>query len=186
MLGTYLVKLGKHEMSAADNTESARLLHAIGDFERIADHANAILDSAEEMRSKQILLSPDARRELGVLCSAVQEIVDLTLSAFMNKDLKTAAMVEPLEQIIKERKAQLRSNHVVRLQKGECSVEAGFVWSDLLTSLERVAAHCSNIAGCVIELSHTSLDLHTYLGRVKAKSEAFAELAQQYEKKYAI
>ena len=186
ILGTYLVKLGKHEMSAADSTESARLLHVIGDFERIADHANAILDSAEEMRSKQILLSANARRELGVLCSAVQEIMDLTVSAFLHNDLKTASLVDPLEQVIKERKDQLRSNHVLRLQRGECSVEAGFVWSDLLTSLERVAGHCSNIAGCIIELSHASLDLHTYLGQVKAKSERFAEQVQLYEKKYTL
>ncbi|MEA4964669.1 MAG: Na/Pi cotransporter family protein [Oscillospiraceae bacterium] len=186
ILGTYLVKLGAHEMSDQDSTEAVKLLHMIGDLERISDHAVNILESAEELREKKIHFSKEAERELGVLCSAVLECMDLAMTAFLKSDLKVAVQVEPLEQVVDMLKTQLRSRHILRLQRGECSIEMGFVWSDLLTDLERTADHCSNIAGCVIEMSHDSLDLHAYLGGVKAGSQAFLERYDAFAQKYAL
>jgi len=186
ILGTYLVKLGTHPLSAADSAESAKLLHMIGDFERISDHAVNLLESAEEIRDKGIRFSEQALRELHVLTSAVEEITDLSLGAFLHDDLKAASLVEPLEQVVDTLKEQLRTRHILRLQKGECSLDAGFVWSDLLTNLERVADHCSNIAGCVIEMRHDSLDLHEYLGAVKTGTTEYAAQYDAFSRKYAL
>jgi phosphate:Na+ symporter len=186
ILGTYLVKLGSHPLSDADSAESAKLLHMIGDYERICDHAVNLLESAEEIRDKDIRFSEQAMRELGVLTSAVEEIVDLSLGAFLQNDYKAAVLVEPLEQVVDTLKDQLRSRHILRLQKGECSLDAGFVWSDLLTNLERVSDHCSNIAGCVIELRHDSMDLHEYLDGIKSGKPEFTAQFEAFSRKYAL
>lgn len=186
ILGTYLVKLGTRAMSDQDSRESAKLLHMIGDFERISDHAVNILESAEEMRQKGLTFTPDAQHDMKVMTAAVEEIVDLAMNAFLNNDLKSAALVEPLEQVVDELQTQLRSRHVLRLQRNECSLGAGFVWSDLLTNLERVADHCSNIAGCIIEMAHDSLDLHEYLGDVKASSHEYHRRHDYYARKYTL
>ena len=186
ILGTYLVKVSAHELSDQDSNESAKLLRVIGDFERISDHAVNVLESAEEIREKGIRFTEEARREMRILTDAVDECLDLTLSAFLHDDPETAAQVEPLEQVVDQLKEQLRSRHILRLQRGECSIEAGFVWSDLLTNLERVADHCSNIAGCVIEMSHSSLDLHAYLSGVKAGSRSFLDQYRLFARKYAL
>ncbi len=185
-LGTYLVKLSTRRISAADSTEAARLLKSIGDFERIADHAVNLLQSAEELREKKMSLSKPAMKELGVLTGAVDEILGLSLDAFLKDDYSAAGMVEPLEQVIDGLKEQLRTNHILRLQKEQCSIEAGFVWSDLLTDLERVSDHCSNIAGCVMDLHEGKLNLHESLRAVKEDREKFAERFGQYQKKYAV
>ena len=186
ILGTYLVKLSTRRISAADSTEAARLLKIIGDFERIADHAVNLLQSAEELREKKMSLSKPAMKELGVLTGAVDEILGLSLDAFLKDDYSAAGMVEPLEQVIDGLKEQLRTNHILRLQKEQCSIEAGFVWSDLLTNLERVSDHCSNIAGCVMDLHEGKLNLHESLRAVKEDREKFAERFEQYQKKYAV
>ena len=186
ILGTYLVKLSTRRISAADSTEAARLLKIIGDFERIADHAVNLLQSAEELREKKMSLSKPAAKELGVLTGAVDEILGLSLDAFLKDDYSAAGMVEPLEQVIDGLKEQLRTNHILRLQKEQCSIEAGFVWSDLLTNLERVSDHCSNIAGCVMDLHEGKLNLHESLRAVKEDREKFAERFGQYQKKYAV
>ena len=186
ILGTYLVKLSTRRISAADSTEAARLLKIIGDFERIADHAVNLLQSAEELREKKMSLSRPAVKELGVLTGAVDEILGLSLDAFLKDDYSAAGMVEPLEQVIDGLKEQLRTNHILRLQKEQCSIEAGFVWSDLLTDLERVSDHCSNIAGCVMDLHEGKLNLHESLRAVKEDREKFAERFGQYQKKYAV
>ena len=186
ILGTYLVKLSTRRISAADSTEAARLLKIIGDFERIADHAVNLLQSAEELREKKMSLSKPAVKELGVLTGAVNEILGLSLDAFLKDDYSAAGMVEPLEQVIDGLKEQLRTNHILRLQKEQCSIEAGFVWSDLLTNLERVSDHCSNIAGCVMDLHEGKLNLHESLRAVKEDREKFAERFEQYQKKYAV
>ena len=186
ILGTYLVKLSTRRISAADSTEAARLLKIIGDFERIADHAVNLLQSAEELREKKMSLSKPAMKELGVLTGAVDEILGLSLDAFLKDDYSAAGMVEPLEQVIDGLKEQLRTNHILRLQKEQCSIEAGFVWSDLLTNLERVSDHCSNIAGCVMDLHEGKLNLHESLRAVKEDREKFAERFGQYQKKYAV
>ena len=186
MLGTYLVKLGRADLNAADSRETAKLLHIIGDFERISDHAVNLVESAEEIRNKGLSFSVHAKQELAVLTAAVGEVMDLALDAFLQNDPALAAKVEPLEQVVDTLKEQLRNRHILRLQKGECTIELGFVWSDLLTSLERVADHCSNIAGCVIEMSHDSLDVHEYLDNVKAGGPGFLRAYEAYAQKYAL
>lgn len=186
ILGTYLVKLSAMPLNDKDNVESAELLHLIGDFERISDHAVNLVASSQELRSKGIQFSSAARWELGRLSAAVGEILDLAMTSFVNNDLQAAAQVEPLEQVVDTLKEQLRSRHILRLQRGECSIEAGFIWSDLLTNLERVADHCSNIAGCVLELRHKKFDLHDYLGAVRADSPDFASSYDAYARKYSL
>ena len=185
-LGTYLVKLSTCSLSDEDSNEAAKLLHVIGDFERISDHAVNILESAEEIQEKHIQFSPEAEQELQVISSAVEECLELALKSFMENDLQTASKVEPLEEVIDTLRGQLRSRHVLRLQKGECTIEDGFVWSDLLTSLERVSDHCSNIAGCVIEMAHSSQDLHEYLGGIRTEDPQYIEDYNGYAKKYAL
>ena len=186
MLGTYLVKLGRADLNAADSRETAKLLHIIGDFERISDHAVNLVESAEEIRNKGLSFSVHAKQELAVLTAAVGEVMDLALDAFLQNNPALAAKVEPLEQVVDTLKEQLRNRHILRLQKGECTIELGIVWSDLLTSLERVADHCSNIAGCVIEMSHDSLDVHEYLDNVKAGGPGFLRAYEAYAQKYAL
>ncbi len=185
-LGTYLVKLSARAMSEQDSMESAKLLHVIGDFERISDHAVNILESAEEMKEKKIHFSPAAQHELAQLTGAVRECLTLTLKAFCEDDLETARKVEPLEQVIDVLHNQLRSRQVLRLQKGECTIEDGFVWTDLLTSMERVSDHCSNIAGCVLEMSHSSLDLHQFLNGVRMDDPQYSARYNAFAQKYAL
>mgnify|MGYP003294793732 CR=1 FL=1 len=186
LLNTYLVKLSSHQISAADSEEAAKLLKIIGDFERISDHSVNILESAEEMREKNIQLTPAAVRELSVICAAVQEITDLAHTAFLHNDLEAAAKVEPLEEVIDDLREKLRSRHIQRLQQGDCTIIAGFIWSDLLTNLERTADHCSNIAGCVIDMAADNLNLHESLREMRTTSEEFKESYKNYHEKYSI
>ena len=186
LLNTYLVKLSSHQISAADSEEAAKLLKIIGDFERISDHSVNILESAEEMREKNIQLTPAAVRELSVICAAVQEITDLAHTAFLHNDLEAAAKVEPLEEVIDDLREKLRSRHIQRLQQGDCTIIAGFIWSDLLTNLERTADHCSNIAGCVIDMASENLNLHESLREMRTTSEEFKESYKNYHEKYSI
>lgn len=186
MLGTYLVKLSSQDLNLGDSRQTAKVLHLINDFERISDHAVNVLESAEEMKSKGLQFSDAAKKELDVLTAAVSEIMDLSLETFLRNDEKLAIQVEPLEEVVDALKEQLRTRHILRLQKGECTIELGFVWSDLLTSLERVADHCSNIAGCVIEMSHDSLDVHGYLDHVKVGNPSFRKAYDEYAEKYTL
>ena len=186
ILGTYLVKLSTRRISASDSNEAAKLLKIIGDFERIADHAVNLVQSAQELGSKDMKLSPQASRELKVLTAAVNEIMDMSLEAFLKNDLTAAGRVEPLEQVIDELKEQLRTAHILRLQQEKCSIEAGFVWSDLLTNLERVSDHCSNIAGCVLDMQEGNLNLHESLRAMKEDREKYADRYQLYRKKYTV
>ena len=185
-LGNYLIRLSAQPLSQADSEEAAKLLKVIGDFERIADHAVNLLDSAEELLDKQLAFSEAARRELSVLTAAVREVLQLALTAFTKNDLEAAFRVEPLKEVIDGLKEQLRTRHILRLQKGECQVETGFVWSDLLTSLERAADHSSNIAGCVIDADQHRLDLHQTLRAVRQESEDFRQAYRAYVEKYAL
>ena len=185
-LGTYLLTLARQPMTANDSDETGRLLHMISDFERVADHAVNILESAEELHAKKIELPLDAQEELATLERAVREISALSLQAFETSDLTTASRVEPLEQVIDTLKDQLRTRQIARLQKGACSLETGFIWTDLLTNFERVADHCSNIAGCVLETQHKSLDLHEYLDGVKQSAPEFRREYEAYSRKYAL
>jgi phosphate:Na+ symporter len=153
-LGSYLVKLGSCPLSEEDNARIGKLLKLIGDIERIADHGVNLLESAEEMKKKEMAFTPDAMEELGRICGAVEEILELALRTFLENDEQAAVRVEPLEQDIDRLKEQLRTSHVLRLQQGRCSMEAGFIWVDVLTALERSAAHCTNIALCVMDAAH--------------------------------
>ena len=186
VLGSYLVKLNTHPLSDADTRESAKLLHMIGDLERISDHSVNILESAEELRDKNMSFSAEAQRELGIIMSAVKEILDLSLEAYKTGDILVAERVEPFEQVIDDLKDALRSHHIERMQTGNCSIEVGFIWSDLLTNLERVSDHCSNIAGCIIETAHQSMSLHEYLNEVKADRKDYADMYKEYSEKYAV
>ena len=186
ILGTYLVNLSTHRISEPDSREAAKLLKMIGDFERIADHAVNLLESAEELRDKGLNLTDAAVKELSVLCGAVGDIVDLSLAAFLKNDLNAAARVEPLEQVIDRLKEELRTRHILRLQKGDCTIDVGFPWLDLLTNLERTADHCSNIAGCIIDAAHDNLNLHQSLREFRDSSEDFQERYREYSRKYAL
>ena len=186
ILGTYLVKLSTRRISASDSNEAAKLLKIIGDFERISDHAVNLVQSAEELTSKEMSLSAQASKELKVLTGAVSEILDLSLDAFLHNDLRPAGLVEPLEQVIDELKEQLRTAHILRLQQEKCSIEAGFIWSDLLTDLERVSDHCSNIAGCVMDMHDGNLNLHESLRAMKEDREKFSDRYLVYRKKYSV
>lgn len=186
-LGTYLVKLSGENMTDRDRHEVTKLLHLIGDFERISDHSVNIVESAEEIKDDKIVFSESATREIKVLIAAIDEILDITLDAFVSNDLELAATVEPLEQTVDHIRDVIKSNHIIRLQKSECTIEHGFVLSDILTNCERVSDHCSNIAGCVIELSKfDALNMHEYLNKVKSGEDEFKKKYEEYMKKYAI
>ncbi|MBE6918893.1 MAG: Na/Pi cotransporter family protein [Ruminococcaceae bacterium] len=186
LLGTYLVRLSALPLSEEDTVEVSELLHMIGDLERISDHAVHLLDAACEISEKKITFTPAARAELQTLRAAVAEAVELAVRAFTAGDLSAAAQVEPLEQVVDELKKKLRARHILRLQRGECSIEAGFIWSDLLTDLERVAAHCSSIAACLLEMRYERLDLHGYLRAVRRGSADYAASYADYRCKYKL
>jgi len=185
-LGTYLVQLSARPISSADSAEAAELLKIIGDFERISDHAVNLLESAEELREKKLSFTETALAELEVLSAAVEEILDLSLAAFEENDLERASMVEPLEQVVDKLKEKMRTRHILRLQQGGCSIDAGFIWSDLLTGLERTADHCSNIAGCVIDIAHDNMNLHESLREARNDSEDFRQKYRAYKEKYSL
>ncbi len=186
ILGSYLVKLSKQQLDETLSTQSVKLLKVIGDFERISDHSVNILESAEELKEKGIVFTEDAKKELSVLCGAVKEISELASKAFVENDLKSAKKVEPLEQVIDEIKEKLRTKHILRLQKDECTAEAGFVWADLLTNFERVADHCSNIAVCVIDAAENNMNVHESLKEAKINDKSFVATFDNYRLKYRI
>lgn len=186
MIGTYLVKLSSHQMSDDDSATVTKLLKNIGDFERISDHSVNVLESAEEIRAKGIKFTSDAQKELDVLCAATEQIVTDSYKAYCENDHRAAAHVEPLEQVIDELKSKMRNGHIKRLKNGDCTIEAGFVWSDLLTNLERTSDHCSNVAVSVLEGSN-DLNSHEYLSHVKSEGEnKFFERYEKYKEKYSI
>lgn len=185
ILGSYLVKLSART-SEADNAEATMMLKAIGDFERISDHSTNILEAAEELHDKGLKFSDTATKELSTLFSAVGEIVELSFGAYLNHDLEAAYRVEALEEVIDDLKEQMRTRHILRLQQGECSIEAGFILSDLLTGLERVGDHCSNIAGCVLDLHHRNMNTHETLRSVRESNADFNDQYNAYAQKYRL
>ena len=186
ILGTYLVKLGSRQIGESNSAETTELLRLIGDIERIADHSVNILESAEELREKELQFSDKAKAELSVLVSATHEILNLTMSAISTGDLSVAAKVEPLEQIIDDLKEELRTRHSIRLSQGNCSIETGFVWSDLLTNLERVSDHCSNVAGCIIDTANHNLNLHESTRAIHESDAFFKEQFNLYKEQYKL
>ena len=185
-LGTYLVRLSAQQLSDAESEEATELLKIIGDFERISDHAVNLLAASEELCSKGLGFSATAEKELKVLIGAVSEILNTAERAFSEKDLAAAAQVEPLKQVIVALKEQMRTRHILRMQQGHCSIEAGFVWSDLLTDLERTADHCSNIAGCVLDAANHGLNLHETLRAMRADDPDFRRAYGTYAEKYRL
>ena len=187
VLGSYLVKLSSQSMDERDSHEVTKLLHIIGDLERISDHSVNLVDSAEEIKDKSLVFSEEAKAELDVLYAAVTEIVTITEQALTTSDLELAARIEPLEQVIDDLRDDVKINHIHRLTKSECTVEHGFVLSDILTNLERVSDHCSNIGGCLIEMAkNDTLDLHDYLHRVHLGGLEYKTLFSEYKDKYAL
>lgn len=186
MLGTYLVKISSARMGSAESEEATAILKSIGDFERISDHAVNILESAEELRGKKLTLTEPALREYDVISSAVCEALELAARAFADNDTAVAAEVEPLEQVIDGLKEQLRTRHILRMQEGKCSIEVGFVWSDMLTNLERVSDHCSNIAGCVIDTAQHNLNMHELLRTAKSGNSDYDRRYSEFSDKYSI
>ena len=186
VLGSYLVKLSAKQLSDADSAEVSKILKAIGDFERISDHSVNVLESVEELRDKGIELTESAKAEMDVLCDAVSEIINMAFKAFTNNDLDMARNIEPLEQVIDSLRDAMRDNHIKRLQQGECSIEAGFVLSDMLTNLERTADHCSNLAICIIDANEHTMNIHKSLKEIRKYSPDFKEKHEQYLEKYTI
>ena len=186
ILSSYLVKLSSRKISESDSAEAAKLLKVIGDFERISDHAVNLVESAEEIKAKELEFTQAAKRELSVIISAVSEVLDLTQEAFEKDDAVLALRVEPLEQVIDDLKETLRTGHILRLQQGECSSVAGFVWSDILTNLERTSDHCSNVAGCIIDMSRHELHLHESQREFRNTSEDYRQNYLRYRNKYAL
>lgn len=186
-LGTYLVRLSNNELSENLSHSIARMLHSIGDFERIGDHALNICKVAEEMHNKGISFSDEAKREIAVITNAVTEILNMTVDSFVNDDIETASHVEPLEQVIDKLNKRLKARHVARLQNGECTIELGFVFTDLLTNYERVSDHCSNIAVYTMQLPSDKLDAHKYLAKIKnSEAGTFVDDFNMYSEKYSL
>lgn len=186
-LGTYLVKLSREEMTTKDSYTVSKLLHAIGDFERIGDHAVNLLKAAEELKDKGLNFSKQASEEIEILSNALFEILSLTQLAFQTSNVAVAKKVEPLEQVVDRIIKKIRTRHIERLSQGTCTLELGFVLSDLLNNFERVSDHCSNIAVAIIEIDRESMDTHEYLNAVKySDDKEFNEAYEEYKTKYYI
>ncbi len=186
VLGTYLVKISSKPLSDTDSMKVSKMLHAIGDFERLGDHAVQILKVAQELNSKHLQFSEQAQNELKVLTNALDEILELATNAYNNNDIELATKVEPLEQVIDQLVATIKSQHIKRLQAGSCSIELGFILSDLTNNYSRVSDHCSNIAVAVIEISHKTFDTHEYLNKVKYGNTGFNDIYENYSAKYYL
>ncbi|MBQ7365225.1 MAG: Na/Pi cotransporter family protein [Clostridia bacterium] len=185
-ISTFLIKLSSRQIGDNESAEAAMILRIIGDCERIADHSVNLLESSEELAEKKIALSESAMRELTILCNALEEIVQHTIATFSQHDLVAASHIEPLEEVIDKLKDEIRARHIARLQSGNCTVEAGFVLSDILTNIERVSDHCSNIAGCVLESAEHKLSLHENTRTIRSTDTDFDEQEHQYEEKYSL
>lgn len=186
-LGTYLVRLSSKNLTMEESREISKLLHVIGDFERIGDHAVNILKSAKEMQVKKFAFSEQAQKEINTISKAVEEIVDLATTSFIENDLYLASKVEPLEQVVDSLKDELRNRHVKRLQNGECTINNGFIFSDLITNYERVADHCSNIGVCILRIAEDSFDTHEYLNHIKdGHDDTFESRYNRYKDKYSL
>jgi len=171
-LGSYLVKISSKHLTEKDSQELSVLLHCIGDFERISDHAINIMESAKEMHEKELSFSKKAEEELAIFISAVKDIVNTSLLVFQEEDLKLAGMIEPLEEVIDYLNSEVKKRHIKRLRKGKCTIEMGFILSDLTTNFERVSDHCSNIALCLLQLNEENFETHEYQDTITSKDNA--------------
>ena len=186
-LGTYMVKLSKRGASDSDSKRIAKILHTINDFERIGDHAENLVGVAREMHDKGIVFSHEAKAEIEKLSAALHEILDMTAKAFKTSDVQLASSVEPLEQVIDKLISEIKNRHIERLQKGNCTIELGFVLTDLLTNYERVSDHCSNVAVAVLESKHGTFETHEYLNNIRSDGTgSFGRLYEEYSERYSI
>lgn len=186
-LGNYLVKLGQKQVSEKDNHTLSIILHCLSDFERISDHAVSVKKAAEEMHTKGLSFSKKAVEELEVYTQAVKDTVEVAFKVFKEEDYTNAILVEPLEEVVDYLKAELKQRHIKRLQKGKCTIEMGFVHSDIITSYERVTDHCSNIAVCIMEVEEDQLGIHSYLEEIKENNnEDFKKKYKELKKKYVL
>lgn len=183
---SYLIKIAGRHMSSKDSKIVTELLHCVGDIERISDHALNIAEAAKEVHDKGITFSDKAKSDLAVITAATNEILGLAVNALVNEDLEKAAFVEPLEQVIDKLKRVIKNGHISRLRQGDCTMELGFILSDLLTNYERISDHCSNIAVCFIEIAHDSFETHEYLKQIKSGGADFDEMFEAYNEKYYI
>lgn len=186
VLGSYLVKLCSKDLNGKDSREISKLLVCINDFERISDHAVNIAKSAKEMNEKKIMFSDVALKEIDVMKKALTEVIDNTVKAFSTNSTDVAAQVEPLEQVVDRLQEKIRARHIKRLKEGQCTVELGFIHSDVITSFQRVSDHCSNIAVCVIQINLKQFETHEYLQELKTSDRDFKEEYNQYKVKYAL
>ncbi|MBQ8514304.1 MAG: Na/Pi cotransporter family protein [Ruminococcus sp.] len=184
-LNAYLVRISKHSISSADSKTVSKMLHCIGNFERIGDHALNIMESAKETHDKGIHFSSDAMSEIRVVTDALTQTIQLAFDAFIQNDLTLARQVEPLEEVIDTLNIELKNRHIKRLQNNACTVELGYIYQDLLTNFERVSDHCSNIAGCLIEVDEKQ-DIHAYLHDLKKTDETFQREYHQHLDKYFL
>ncbi|MDO4618506.1 MAG: Na/Pi cotransporter family protein [Clostridia bacterium] len=186
-LSTYLIRIAATQVSQKDSKTVTELLHCIGDIERISDHAFNIAKVAKEINDKDISFSNHATKDLKVMQRAVSDILDLTVGALSEDNIEIAKLVEPLEQVIDRLKRKIKAGHIDRLRQGDCTIELGFILSDLLTNYERISDHCSNIAVCVIEISHDTFETHEYLNNLKSGDvEEFGKMYQSYKEKYSL
>lgn len=186
-LGSFLVKISTNDITEKDSRTVSMMLHTIGDFERIGDHALNLLNSSKEISEKGVKFSDEAKAQLDVAIKALEDIISTTFTAFCMEDVELAKNVEPLEQVIDSLAATIKSDHIERLQKGDCSIENGFILSDILNNIERVSDHCSNIAVAMIELSHNNFDTHKYLNSIKLNNnDFFKEKYSEYSEMYKI
>lgn len=184
---TYLIRIAENQMSANDSKIVTELLHCIGDIERISDHALNLAEAAQEIHEKKINFSAKAKKDIGIMTSAVAEILRLSTKALAEDDIEAATRVEPLEQVIDRLKRKIKSGHIERLRQGDCTMELGFVLSDIINNCERIADHCSNIAACFIEITNDSFEIHEYLNQLKSSEENdFAVMYNDYKQKYYI
>lgn len=186
-LGSYLLQLGSKNLTPGDSQTVNMILHCISDFERISDHAVNISECAKEMHTKGLSFSKKAIEEIHIFNGALNEILDTAITAFEHGDIEQAKSVEPLEEVIDNLRTEIRNRHVKRLRKGKCTIEMGFVLTDLITNYERVADHCSNIAVCMIQIHDNSFDTHSYISDLKAtNNEEFRRKFTVFSEKYML
>lgn len=186
-LGTYLVKLSSRQLSGKDSETLNTILHCIGDFERISDHARNVKEAAQEMYDKKLDFSDKAQEELKVFERAVHDILDITMNSFIKGDLNLARQVEPMEEVIDGLSLDVKQRHVRRLRKGKCTIELGFILSDVITNFERVSDHCSNIAVCLVQVNEDEFDTHAYLDELRQEDNMdFQGKVRAYREKYQL
>ena len=185
-LGSYLMQICSQDMAKSDSRDTVEIFHCIGNFERISDHAIDLCESSEELKDKQIKFSSIAESQINVLSNAIKEILEKTVKAFNETDVELAKEIEPLEQVVDGIISQIRKGHIDRLQTGDCTIEFGFILSDMLNDFERISDHCSNIAVAVIESNSKHFDSHKYLNSVKHGDEFFDKTFNEFKEKYKL